>query len=263
MKSKALLIKLHWLFATLLGFDPRILLRSILGLPKYIRNRAKFRMGYTGRMEFVPCLNDLAEEAGATKSEYFWQDLYVARAVHEAKPQKHVDIGSRVDGFVAHIASFRDCEVFDIRPITSQIPGVIFRKVDIMKAETLPHNEYDGYCDSISCLHALEHFGLGRYGDKVDPQGYKHGISNIVKLLKRGGRLYLSTPIGQERVEFDANWVFDPRKIIQEIEFFGLKLESLILITPDGVKESASDKDTLIKLSLSRYTLAMLLFVKE
>jgi hypothetical protein len=35
----------------------------------------------------------------------------------------------------------------------------------------------DGYCDSLSCLHALEHFGLGRYGDPIDPRGHEKGIT--------------------------------------------------------------------------------------
>jgi len=37
-----------------------------------------------------------------------------------------VDIGSRVDGFVAHVASFREIEVFDVRPISAQIPASSF-----------------------------------------------------------------------------------------------------------------------------------------
>ena len=75
-------------------------------------------------MKFMPCLHDRYEEGGATKSEYFWQDLLVARAIHATMPVKHVDIGSRVDGFVAHVASFREIEVFDVRPISTAVPGV-------------------------------------------------------------------------------------------------------------------------------------------
>ena len=62
----------------------------------------------------------------------------MARAIHDANPIKHVDIGSRVDGFVAHIASFRECEVFDVRPISTAVPGVVFRQADLMNPVTLP-----------------------------------------------------------------------------------------------------------------------------
>ena len=89
-------------------------------------------------MKFMPCLHDRYEEGGAANSEYFWQDLLVARAIHEAQPVKHVDIGSRVDGFVAHVASFREIEVFDVRPMSTVVPGVVFRQADLMNPASLP-----------------------------------------------------------------------------------------------------------------------------
>jgi hypothetical protein len=138
MKIKPTLIKLHWLLSSQFGLDPRIFLRSLRGLPVYLRDWAAFRKGYAGNMKFMPCLHDRYEEGGATKSEYFWQDLLVARAIHAAKPVKHVDIGSRVDGFVAHVASFREIEVFDVRPISTAVPGVVFRHADLMNPTSLP-----------------------------------------------------------------------------------------------------------------------------
>jgi hypothetical protein len=38
-----------------------------------------FRRGYHGALGWMPCLHDRYEEGGTTKSEYFWQDLQVAR----------------------------------------------------------------------------------------------------------------------------------------------------------------------------------------
>ena len=61
----------------------------------------------------------------------------MARWIFEAQPQHHVDVGSRVDGFVAHVASFRDCEVFDVRPITTRIPGIGFKLADLMQPNDL------------------------------------------------------------------------------------------------------------------------------
>jgi hypothetical protein len=107
IELKQTLIKLHWLLSSRFGLDPRIFLRSLRGLPVYLRDWTVFRKGYAGNMKFMPCLHDRYEESCATKSEYFWQDLLVARAIHAANPIKHVDIGLRVDGFVADIASFR------------------------------------------------------------------------------------------------------------------------------------------------------------
>lgn len=263
MKIKPTLIKLHWILSSQFGLDPRIALRSLRGLPVYLRDWAAFRKGYTGKVKFMPCLHDRYEEGGATKSEYFWQDLLVARAIHAAKPVKHVDIGSRVDGFVAHVASFREIEVFDVRPISTAVPGVVFRQADLMNPTSLSTTEGGGYCDSLSCLHAIEHFGLGRYGDPVNPQGYQRGIANMAQLLQLGGTFYLSTPIGQERVEFNANWVFDPRSIVRCAEAAGMTLQKLIVITPTvGPQEAAIDVVALANLALPRYQLGLFIFTK-
>jgi hypothetical protein len=262
MAIKPLLIKLHWLLSSQFGIDIRIFMRSFRGLPVYLRDWAVFRLGYTGKMKFMPCLHDFYEEGGDTKSEYFWQDLLVARAIHEAKPVKHVDIGSRVDGFVAHVASFREIEVFDVRPISTMVPGVVFLQADLMNPASLPSTE-GNYCDSLSCLHAIEHFGLGRYGDPVNPQGYQRGIANMALLLQSGGTFYLSTPIGQERVEFNANWVFDPRSIVLCAEEAGMTLQKLIVImAANEPKEVAIGAAALADLVLPRYQLGLFIFKK-
>ena len=252
--------KLYWILTTQLGIDPRITLRSVLGLPRYIRDFLRFRANYTGRLEFQPCLNDWHEEGGATKLEYFWQDLLVARRIFSANPEKHVDVGSLVGGFVAHVASFREVEVFDVRPISAIIPGVTFKQADLMQ----PVADMAGYCDSVSCLHALEHFGLGRYGDPVDPQGFERGFLNMATLLKENGVFYLSVPIGIERVEFNANRVFDPRTIIALATQNGLSLSVLTVICPGVQIETITiDEAQLSRLSSQRYALGIFEFQKR
>lgn len=264
MKIMLTLIKLHWLLSSQFGLDPRVFLRSLRGIPVYLREWVNFRKVFAGPMKFRPCLHDRYEEGGATKSEYFWQDLLVARAIHAAEPIKHVDIGSRVDGFVAHVASFRDIEVFDVRPICTAVPGVVFRQADLMNPSSLPNMVSGGYCDSLSCLHALEHFGLGRYGDPINPQGYQSGIANMAQLLQPGGVFYLSIPIGKERVEFNANWVFDPRSIVCCAKAACMTQQKLTVITPeDGPQESAFDDSTLANLALQPYSLGLFIFTKH
>lgn len=232
MMSKYFLIRVHWFLSAQLGVDFRRFFFSIWGVLRYIRNLNHFRSSYDGRLELLPCLHDWYEEGGTTKSEYFWQDLLVARMIFAANPEKHVDIGSRVDGFVAHVASFREIEVFDVRPITTTIPGIVFKQADLMQPAA-----HEPYCDSLSCLHALEHFGLGRYGDPIDPHGAENGLKNMAALLKNGGVFYLSAPIGIERVEFNANRVFDPRNVIALAAQQSLQLQSLIAISSAGETE--------------------------
>ncbi len=250
--------------ASQFGIDLLRFLISMRSLPRYICDWVAFRRVHTGTMMIMPCLCDRLEEGGATKSEYFWQDLLVARLINAAKPVRHVDVGSRVDGFVAHVASFREIEVFDVRPINTIVPGVIFRQADLMHRTTLPNAADGGYCDSLSCLHALEHFGLGRYGDPINPNGYRLGIANMAQLLKAGGAFYLSTPIGRERVEFNANWVFDPRAILQLAATCGLVIQKLVVITAnDGPSETVLSAEALNELARRPYNLGLFIFTKE
>ncbi len=264
IKFKQQLIKIHWILSTQLGFDPQRFLLSLQGLPRFLYDWWKFRQDYTGALTWMPCLHDRYEEGGITKSEYFWQDLIVARWINEAQPQKHVDVGSRVDGFVAHVASFREIEVFDVRDITTQIPGVVFKKADLMRKIVLANSIEGGYCDSLSCLHVLEHFGLGRYGDPIDPQGHTKGISNMAALLRPGGLFYLSTPIGRERVEFNANRVFDPSRLIRLAESSDLELRRLTVVSEGGnISDVEPTADTLSRLIEASYNLGIFTFAKR
>jgi SAM-dependent methyltransferase len=142
-----------------------------------------------------------------------------------------------VDGFVAHVASFRKIDVIDIRPLPDDIPNVYFKQANMM--EKLPF-ELEECCDSVSCLHALEHFGLGRYGDPVDPTGWKKGFNNLSAMLQVGGRLYLSVPVGPSRVEFNSHRVFSVPLLISlfKDEF---EIEQMALIDDEGYLHAPFD----------------------
>lgn len=151
-----------------------------------------------------PMLNEKNTAAGVMSGAYFHQDLLVARRIFESHPRRHVDIGSRIDGFVAHVASFREIEVFDIRRPERSVKNIRFMQADLMQ---LPDKLF-GYSDSVSSLHAIEHFGLGRYGDPIDYFGHLKAIENVHRILTPGGRFYFSVPIGPQRIEFNAHRVF-------------------------------------------------------
>ncbi|HBS26848.1 MAG TPA: hypothetical protein DD827_06950 [Gammaproteobacteria bacterium] len=135
---------------------------------------------------------------------YFHQDLLVARRIYANQPEKHVDVGSRTDGFVAHLAVFREVEIFDIRSNQSKVKNITSVQADFMQ---LSEHLYD-YTDSISSLHAIEHFGLGRYGDTIDAYGHLKGLDSLRKALKPGGKFYFSAPMGPQRIEFNAHRIF-------------------------------------------------------
>lgn len=252
--------KLYWLLSSQFGIDLRRMLRSFKGIPRFLIDLIKFRKNYTGKLNLLPCLHDWYEEGGSTKNEYFLQDLYVAQQIHMVNPEKHVDVGSRIDGFVAHVASYREIEVFDIRQVTSSILRVIFRQADLMN----PSNIFVDYCDSLSCLHALEHFGLGRYGDPLNALGYVAGFENIAKILKKNGLLYLSVPVGIERVEFNANRVFDPETIVKLAMLNDLSLKSFSFVgTTRTLTESRNPEVDMSQLSTQNYALGIFTFIKE
>lgn len=251
--------KIYWFMITQFGIDLKKTFCAFLSFPRFVRDLLKFSYSYRGRLELLPCLHDWTEEGGATKNEYFWQDLLVARNIFEDNPVKHVDIGSRVDGFVGHVASFRKIEVFDVRPITTKIEGITFKQADFMN----PLKDMEGYCDSLSCLHALEHFGLGRYGDPINPNGFELGFKNMTYLLKENGIFYLSVPVGTERVEFNANRIFSLNTLIELGEQNSLRLSKLILISNGATIETfCLEKAKLLDLTSQRYMLAIFIFVK-
>lgn len=199
------------------GFDAKKFLKAInhkntnwiyADLEELKRQKGKDKTFEFGTMYHIG--TEKNDEGGTMSGDYFHQDLYVARLINLAKPKKHLDIGSRTDGFVAHVASFREIELIDIRNIKSKVKNIVFRQANLME---LPTDLVD-YCDSISSLHVIEHFGLGRYGDPIDYFGYLKAISNIAKILKSGGIFYFSVPIGPQRIEFNAHRVFSVEYLI-------------------------------------------------
>lgn len=195
----------------MLGIDPRQF-ASIRHLPRYLTQYRQFR-NLGGKITHrYPILSDYQEQAGSARGHYFHQDLLVASFINQCNPTRHIDIGSRIDGFVAHVASFRPIEVLDVRELKEcGHANIRFLRADLMDPMTAP----DEIADSISCLHAIEHFGLGRYTDPLDPNGHFKGFQNILRMLKPGGTLYISFPIGLENeIHFNAHRVFHPKDIL-------------------------------------------------
>jgi hypothetical protein len=183
--------------------------KSLQELPKFLRQLYKFKKVSNAKIEILPYLFDYNSEAGCARGHYFHQDLLVAKFINKSKPKKHIDYGSRIDGFVAHVASFRKIEVVDIRELKiKNQPTIIFKKMDLMKKAKILKT------DSASCLHAIEHFGLGRYGDKLNPNGHFEGFITILETIKIRGILYISFPISwKPRVVFNAHRIFSPCEI--------------------------------------------------
>jgi hypothetical protein len=240
----------RWLNAC--NIRPLVTLRSKARLPSYLRDRRKFRhlAGDLADWTFhasYPCLRDHLDAAGTASGHYFHQDLFVAQCIFKRNPKRHFDVGSRVDGFVAHVAAFREIEYFDIRPITAQVANIVFRQGDLLDGSTLPQCG----CDSLSALHVIEHVGLGRYGDRIAPDGWRLALENLSRMLDQGGILYLSVPIGHQRIEFNAHRVFAPESIVGAAQELGLKLERFAWVDDNGAFHSPMDHSNPVPAALA------------
>lgn len=188
-----------------------------------------------------PIVTDKYAPAG-TIGNYFWQDLWATRLIIRSGIKNHFDIGSRLDGFIAHLlASGIDVTMIDIR----EFPGEVENLHTVVDNATSLRQIQNESIESMSALCSLEHFGLGRYGDPVDPEACFKCFDNIQKKLKKGGRLYISVPIGKERVEFNAHRVFYASTIIDC--FNNLHLEEFSCVSQGkieyGVDKHKYDED--------------------
>lgn len=165
-----------------------------------------------------PVIGDRVKEAESVNN-YFWQDLWAARLICQKRPQAHYDIGSRLSGFIAHVLSSGiPVKMIDIRPLPAAIEGL---ETIVDDATTLRQFE-DNSIESLSALCSLEHFGLGRYGDPINPEACFICFEAIKRKLMPGVHVYISVPVGRERVEFNAHRVFYAETVIDC--FSGLEL---------------------------------------
>ena len=159
-------------------------------------------------------MTDCLHSSGET-GDYFFQDMWAAREIYRSNVKRVYDIGSRVDGYIAHLLSMEvSVTLLDIRPLPGKVEGVDFIQANATDLSTIP----DESIETLSSLCALEHFGLGRYGDPIDYNGWKKSLHAMKRKLKAGGTLYLSVPVGnKERVQFNAHRIFKPMTIIKEL----------------------------------------------
>ena len=201
------------------GLDPLATYRAFRGIPRFLMNYSFYSIKarkLPNRLS--PITRDFFDGAGSSDGHYFWQDLICAQWIFSNSPYEHFDVGSRIDGFIAHLVSFRKVVLLDIRQVDSKI-----KNLEIIQGnaqESLLH--LNRKFESVSSLHSIEHFGLGRYGDTIDPLGHEKGLRNISELVKELGIFYVSFPIGEPRVEFNAQRIIDPLWPINLLEDFEL-----------------------------------------
>jgi hypothetical protein len=175
--------------------------------------------------DLYPCLADATAKTDFDP-HYFFQAAWLARKLAASRPAVHTDIASDV-GMIGVLSAFVPVEFLDIRPLEVALPGLVSRKDDLSSL-ALPSDSVS----SLSCLHVLEHIGLGRYGDPLDPDGHVKAAGELSRVLAYGGDLYLSVPVGRERACFNAHRVFSVATIRNL--FATLELSDFALVDDHG-----------------------------
>jgi SAM-dependent methyltransferase len=238
-----ILRRAHLLFS-MFFFDPVELLLKWRTLGVFVANRRRY-LRFDRSSTFRPRFRDLWYRsydrygaAGSIATHYFHQDLWAADWLYRARTTEHIDVGSRLDGFVAHLLPFCQVIYVDFRPVTLTHPNFTFKRGLMTE---LPFA--DGDVQSLSSLHVIEHIGLGRYGDPIDPDGHVRAARELVRVLSPGGTLLIGTPVGRERLCFDAHRVFDPETMVSIFAPLELRQFALIDDAARGIQQSASFED--------------------
>jgi SAM-dependent methyltransferase len=178
--------------------------------------------------ELAPKLSDRRPNTQSGGGHYFYQDVWALRRLIGFCPKEHHDFGSRLDGFVAQATSICPIVYWDMRAPNFQLPDFSFRQADILKLPLVEDS-----IRSASCLHVAEHIGLGRYGDPLDPEGTHKALKELQRIVAQGGQLLFSMPIGRERVEFNAQRVWNPMRPIDVLD--RLDMQEFSVVADEGV----------------------------
>jgi len=162
-------------------------------------------------------------------AHYIYHPAWAARILAETKPASHTDISSTLH-FCSIVSAFIPVDFYDYRPARLQLSHLASGKADLA---ALPFP--DQSVASLSCMHVVEHIGLGRYGDALDPGGDQKAMRELTRVLAGGGSLLFAAPIGQPKIIFNAHRIYSYRQVVEG--FQGLKLHKFSLI-PDNALEA-------------------------
>ena len=209
--------------------DIRKMFYGLIGYIKYIKDIQTFNSLSAAPIKFDLNLFPVLDEATkltAFDAHYYYQQLWVFENVYNTGPKKHVDIAStyELSGYLSKVVP---TTFLDYRPIPAKMPNL-----EILSGDVLALPFETNSLMSVSCLHVIEHIGLGRYGDKVRPSGLEEACKELGRVVKPGGKLYLSTPIGVERVCFNAHRVSSPLKLLALFPEF--ELGEFNVVTDEG-----------------------------
>ena len=208
--------------------DPRKFPITPLELICYFRDIRRFRTEYTGTypIRLLPILFERTSE-NSFDPHYVYQAYWATkRIVREELPEHHVDIASNVS-FVAQL-----CAVFPVIQMEFRPPEIKLSSYNRLSGNILSLPFSDESIQSVTCLHVIEHVGLGRYGDVLDSDGCWKGLLELERIIAPGGSLFLSVPVGKPAVYFNGNYVFNALDIVRAL--VGLELSEFSYVDDNG-----------------------------
>lgn len=211
------------------------LLRRIRILLRYILDYRKFRkLSVAGSSRFTvswkdryPCLDDRTP-ASQFDRHYVYHTAWAARILAQTKPEFHVDISSYIY-FPAMVSAFIPVRYYDYRPPDLRLGNLTVGSADLLD---LPFGSET--IRSLSCMHVLEHIGLGRYGDPLDPDGDLKAITQLRRVLASGGSLLLAVPLGRPRLMFNGHRIYSYDQIREYFSDLELADFSLVPDSPEA-----------------------------
>lgn len=134
-----------------------------------------------------------------------YECTFAAQQIGTLSPRSVLDIGSYrhfVLGLLAH---------FDVTTIDVRDRHSISEKEAVITCDAKKLPLRDGSFDVVLSMCAVEHFGLGRYGDEFDLDGDKEAIDEMTRVLRPKGHLILTTTITRARpsIGFNAHRIYD------------------------------------------------------
>lgn len=186
---------------------------------------------------------------------YVYHTSWAARCLAKSMPVKHIDISSSLY-FAGLCSAFVDMEFYDFRPADLRLSNLKCASADLNNL----HFESNSI-KSLSCMHTVEHIGLGRYGDPLDPDGDLKAIQELKRVLAPGGNLFFVVPIGQPRIEFNAHRIYSYDQVISY--FNELTLENFTLIGENFSQGGLVENPTQELLEAQQYGCGCFWFRKE
>jgi len=171
--------------------------------------------------EVYRCLDDNTSETGFD-AHYVYHVAWAIRVVKVINPVKHIDISSSLY-FCSTLSAFIPTEFYDYRPANLTLDKLQTGKADLTKL----HFESNSV-DSLSCMHTIEHIGLGRYGDPIDPEGDVKAIAELKRVIKPNGNILFVVPVGMPKIAFNAHRIYATKMVLDLFKGFTLKQFSLV-----------------------------------